>query len=167
MESYAYPAARKFRKVLQQPEFTIEVAEPYWNRFGVQGYCQVGRFRHRLFCVSQSKSEEPDPPAKLCRVFTDENVDPRQPVLFRNRHGRLAVQVVAWYGSRWYKMFTPQLQPDWQSRVSIAVPSKDEFTELADRVMNDHDHIIGKLDWEDTELDILIRRWRELGGGEF
>jgi len=63
------PRARKFRAVLQDSAFRIEFAEPYWNRYGVQGFYQFGRLGRRIFCISQSRSEDPDSPATLLRVF--------------------------------------------------------------------------------------------------
>lgn len=80
--------------------------------------------------------------------------NPKQPVLFRNRFGRLAVQVVAWYGSHWYKVFTPD---------TCATP--DEFTELMDRVRENHNNLVEELDWD--EIGRLVEKLRQFGFPEF
>lgn len=154
MISYAYPAARRFKKVFDNPEYEVIGAEPYWNRFGVQGYCQCGRLGTRMFCVSQNRSDAPDNPKRLSRMFKDENVDPKQPVLFRNRFGRLAIQVVAWYGSHWYKVFTPD---------TPCTP--DEFTELITRIRNEQTSRVEDLDWD--EISRLVEKLRHFGFPEF
>jgi hypothetical protein len=147
--TYAYPAARRFVRALHDQQFAITWQQPYWNRHAVQGYCQVGTLRGRMFCISQSDSAEPDSPKRLAYIFKDDHVDQKQPVLFSNRDGRIALQAIAWYCSRGHKIFTPD------------TGQEDEFSELIKRVRCDVSVTIARSDWD--EIDSLRAKLQELG----
>jgi hypothetical protein len=104
--------------------------------------------------MSQSDSAEPDTPVRLAYIFKDDHIDQKQPVLFRNREGRLALQAVAWYCSRWHKIFTPD----------VAI-QRDEFSELIDRIRSDKDVTIRQFDW--GEIESLRSKLHQFGLPEF
>ena len=137
--TYAYRAARRFAKALADREFTVVWQQPYLNQYGVQGYCQVGALKGRMFCISQSDSGEPDTPQRLAYIFKDDHIDQKQPVLCRNREGRLALQAVAWYCSRWHKVFTPDMLQD------------DEFSQLMNRIRADKGTKVARFGWGEIE----------------
>jgi hypothetical protein len=109
-----------------------------------------------MFCVSQSDSAEPDTPERLAYIFkNDDHIDQKQPVLFRNREGRLALQAVAWYCSRWHKIFTPD----------VSLQQRDEFSELIDRIRSSKDILVGQFNW--GEIESLRLKLFQLGLPEF
>ncbi len=75
-------------------------------------------------------------------------------MLFRNRFGRFAIQVFAWYGSQWYKVFTPGTSP-----------TADEFTELMGRIRRDQNNLVEELDWD--EVSRLMEKLRQFGFPDF
>ena len=109
---------------------------------------------HRMFCISQSDSAEPATPERLAYIFKGDHIDQKQPVLFRNREGRLALQAVAWYCSRWHKIFTPD----------VPMP-RDQFSELIDRIRSDKDITICEFNW--GEIEFLKSNLHQLGFPEF
>ena len=100
--------ARKFAGALRDPQFQVTSSEAYLNAYGVMGWRVNGVCRGRTFYASQSQTTEPDSPEKFAKILSNgDNVDVRKLAVYRNEKMQDGLRVEAWFGGRWFQVFTP------------------------------------------------------------
>jgi hypothetical protein len=116
--AWAHRVAREFRKVLSDTDLQISSGTPYINEYGVPGCRFEGIYKYRDFYISQNRTMEiedvylPEKIAKL--VLKDEYIALSRWPIYTNRWYGKGLCVEAWFGGRWFQVFTPdnERQPD-------------------------------------------------------
>jgi len=132
--AWLHPVARKFAAVLRDGKFRLVSGNPYESQWGVPGWRYRGIWEGRDFYVSQSRTENPDPPEVVARILSNpDNLDNGKYPAYRNEDSQAGLRVEAWYCGRWFQVFTPDdlSQPNDAFReLTLKIPVGPRATHL-------------------------------------